>query len=38
MRNARRNNNHIPFTDRLLDAPRVIFVAEAELGFAVGYS
>jgi hypothetical protein len=38
MRNARRDDDHIALADALLDAPRVILVAEAELGFAVGYT
>jgi hypothetical protein len=38
MRNACGDDDHVALADALLDAPRVIFVAEAELGFAVGYS
>lgn len=38
MSNASRNNDHIASAHRLLDALGVVFVAEAEPSFAVGYA
>jgi hypothetical protein len=38
MRNARRNNNHISLTNRLLDAPRIILMPKAQPSFTMGYT